>query len=126
MPKKAGRTVLPNEWVGRLSPLGGNGGLSAQRPDQGEGRETSTSPEAPVDWGCALRSMSDGTGAAGGSGSFCSRNYGSLSQRRHVPEQKLLSGQPPIGSLIPHLVKPGTSSHPGASNLCHFPGSRYF
>lgn len=74
--------------MGRLSPLGRNGGLSAQRPDQGEGSETSTSAEAPVDWECALRSMSEGTGAAGDSGSSCSRNYGSLSQRRHVPEPK--------------------------------------
>lgn len=58
----------------KLSSLGGNGGLSAQRPDQGEGSEISTSPEAPVHWECALRSMSEGTGAAGDSGSSCSRN----------------------------------------------------
>lgn len=81
-PRKASGTVLPNERMGKLSPLGGNGGLSAaQRPEQGEGSETSNSPEAPVDWACALRSVSEGTGAAGDSGSSCFRNHGSVSRR---------------------------------------------
>lgn len=93
-----------------------------------------------MDWARALGNMSEGTEAAGDSGSSRSRNHGSLSQRGLLwilnfllpPEkvghlnQKLLSGQPPVGSLIAHVVKPGSSSHPGAPNLCHFLRSRYF